>query len=299
MAQILTTPTRARSTFIDPSLARGIRSSYFGSLSEAWNTYLANERADFRRQPCKTFSSAKSFRKEISTIRRQRLPQFLPISEISIRSGKREAWMMLTLTSLCDSPNDELFHNAALFADLITFPADAKRSIIPVFFRRHAVERVIQRSGVVDLPLKKTDIEAIHAEFSTALVWAMAASMVFSNGSELNENLSTVVIPSDNGIFIGEFLANSKQLILKTYVEKSMLRDEQRYALNGLYALDHSLLALAAIEGFVPGWSGDQGEQIKQELLDVWRRFGWLLKERNRQPDELELAWQHFRSIQN
>ena len=299
MNQISTISSRGHSSFIDPSMARGIRSSYFGSLEDAWSTYLANESADFRRQPRKSFNNAKSFRKEISKIRNQRLPKFLPISEISVRSGKREAWMMLTLTSICDSPNDDLFHNAALVADLITYPADSKRSIIPVFFRRHAVERVIQRSGVVDLPLKKNDIEAIHAEFSTALVWAMAASMLLTCGKKLSEKISSVIIPSDNGIFLGEFLVDSQQLILKTYVEKKMLWDEERYVLNDLYKFNHAQLALAAIGGFNPAWSDKHDPLIKEKLLKIWQRFGWLLKERNRQSDDQELAWQHFRSSQH
>jgi hypothetical protein len=207
--------------------------------------------------------------------------------------------MMLTLTSICDSPNDQLFHNAALVADLITYPTDSKRSIVPVFFRRHAVERVIQRSGVVDLPLKKNDIEAIHAEFSTALVWAMAASMLLSYDQELTEKISNVIIPSDNGIFLGEFLVDTRQLILKTYVERKMLWDEERYVLNDLYAFDHAQLALAAIQGFNAGWGGNQGPLIKHKLIEVWRRFGWLIRERNRQSDDQELAWQHFRSNQH
>jgi hypothetical protein len=285
-------------TFVDPSIARGIRSSYFGSLGNAWKSYLANEKAEARRLPSKEFVNAKSFRKEISRMKKQRLPRFLPISEITVSAGKRTAWMMLTLTSLSDKRGDAHFQDAALVADVLTYPASGKRSIVPVFFRRHAIERVIQRAGIIDLPVSTADIEAIHAEFSSALLWGMAASTIIKKKMHETANLTNIIIPSDRGFFLGHIGEGTDQIILNTYVDNSKLWDEERYALEQLLKFESGLVALTALEGFNPGWIDLKNSSITHGLIDTWREFGWLLKERHLNPDAASTAWNHYKSIQ-
>ena len=205
---------------------------------------------------------------------------------------------MLTLTSVSDERDDAHFHDAALVADVITYPADAKRSIVPVFFRRHAVERIIQRAGIVDLPLTSYDIEAIHAEFSSALVWGMAASAVLKQRRADSSSLTSIIIPSDHGIFLGQYDQGSGQLIFNTYVDNSKLWDEEHYALAQLRQFDNGLLALTALEAFSPGWTRAQESPVAQGLIETWKKFGWLLRERYSQPDVETMAWDHYKSRQ-
>jgi len=291
---VVTSPS---SKFIDASIARGIRSSYFGHLDNAWKSYLANEKAEAMRLPVRGFATAKSFRKEITRVKKQVIPRFLPISEITVSAGKREAWMMLTLASLSEERTDLHFQDAALVADVIEYPANGKRSIVPVVFRRHAIERIIQRAGIVDLPLSHSDIEAIHAEFSSALVWGMAASTVLKQRINDAANLSSIIIPSDHGFFLGEYLKEVGQLIFNTYVDNSKLWDEERYALDQLRKFDNGLLALTALEGFNQGWVCVEKSPVTHGLIGIWQKFGWLLRERYLQKDTESIAWNRYKTF--
>jgi hypothetical protein len=295
-SSVVTSPS---SKFIDPSIARGIRSSYFGHLDNVWKSYLANEKAEAIRLPVRSFATAKSFRKEITRVKKQVIPRFLPISEITVSAGKREAWMMLTLANLSEERNDQHFQDAALVADVITYPANGKRSIVPVFFKRHAIERIIQRAGIIDLPLSHADIEAIHAEFSSALVWGMAASTILKQKFYAAANLSSIIIPSDHGFFLGEYLKETDQLIFNTYVDNSKLWDEERYALDRLRKFDNGMLALTALEGFNPGWLCIENSLLTHGLIDVWQKFGWLLRERYSQKDLESIAWNSHQKFQS
>jgi hypothetical protein len=284
------------SKFIDASIARGIRSSYFVHLDNAWKNYLANEKAEAMRLPLRGFATAKSFRKEITRVKKHVIPRFLPISEISVSAGKREVWMMLTLASLSEKRTDLHFQDATLVADVIAYPANGKRSIVPVIFRRHAIERIIQRAGIVDLPLTHSDIEAIHAEFSSALVWGMAASTILKQKINETTNLSSIIIPSDHGFFLGEYLKETGQLIFKTYIDNSKLWDEERYALDQLRKFDNGLLALTALERFNQGWVSIEKSPVADGLIDAWQKFGWLLRERYLQEDSESIAWNKYKS---
>ena len=284
------------SKFLDASIARGIRSSYFVHLDNAWKNYLENEKAEAMRLPLRGFATAKSFRKEITRVKKHVIPRFLPISEISVSAGKREVWMMLTLASLSEKRTDLHFQDATLVADVISYPANCKRSIVPVIFRRHAIERIIQRAGIVDLPLTYSDIEAIHAEFSSALVWGMAASTVIKQKINETNNLSSIIIPSDHGFFLGEYLKETDQLIFKTYIDNSKLWDEERYALDQLRKFDNGLLALTALERFNQGWVCIEKSSVADGLIDAWQKFGWLLRERYLQEDSESIAWNKYKS---
>ncbi len=275
--------------FICPSLARGIRRAYLERLDACWSEFGKRYRAHRQRTGGLDLCTPKAFRKETETVRSRLMPGFLPITELTLKAGKKQAWIVFTLSRKEEGQGSA--GRAAITGTLFTYPHSIHAKTLPIEFTGHAIDRVIQRIRMIDLPLSPADIEAIHAEFATALLWAGATLHTLTSlppGEACRLNL---VIPAEHGVFLGNFDPDTQGVVFRTFVDNVMLWDEERYALAGLNRFAQEPLALAALDSLANGWMAHDDTQISDQLIDIWTAFGWQIREREERPSKMDAAW--------
>ena len=139
--------------FIDPSLARGIRRGYLLALDEAWDRWRHAKTAAIRRNGHLEMPNGKAFQKICA--REEKLAKaFLPVDGVTLRSGRRRLWAMLTLKREVEAKaaGDVRWRGmseagrARLVGRVLTYPANSVEHTMPVCFSGHAIDRVIQRA---------------------------------------------------------------------------------------------------------------------------------------------------------
>jgi len=274
---------------ICPSLARGIRRAYFEVLDANWADFGRRMKAFRQRTGGIDISSPKAFRREVERFRTKLMPQFLSSTDIGVASGRKRAWMMFTLSHLQDSAHD--IGRAGITCTLVGYPHVVNFSTLPIEFTGHAIDRLIQRAHVVDLPLSQGDLNAIHAGFSSAMIWATAAAKAMQVMSEEEQARTDVIIPADHGIFLGRFDPQVSRLLLTTFIDSAKLWDEEIFALGQLNRLGEERLALSALDLVANGWMAHDDTQVSERLIGIWKTFGWVIREREERPGKMDAAW--------
>jgi len=281
--------------FICPSLARGIRRAYLESLDRHWAIYRGRCSAVALRNPVLRVPTHKAYMREIERIRSRLMPRFLSISDMRVAAGHKEAWFMLTLARIaCNSQTMVAGAGSAqVSAEIMTYPhARLWRSRLPIEFTGHAIDRLIQRAHVVDLPPADQDLHAIHAGFASALIWAVAALKALASIDPQEAGRLDVIIPAEHGIFLGGFDPEASQLVFKTFVDNDQLWEEERYALAQLNTVGDERLALSALDLLAEGWMAHDDTHVAERLIDTWKTFGWVIREREERPGKMDAAWQ-------
>jgi hypothetical protein len=264
--------------FICSSLARGIRRAYLESLDRHWAIFKAREKSDALRNPYLHLRTHKAYMREIERIRSRLMPRFLSISDMRVSAGRKEAWFMLTLARL---PAATGAGSARVSAEVMTYPLSRIwRRQLPIEFTGHAIDRLIQRAHVVELPLTDSDLDSIHAGFASALIWAVAALKAIEGMDAEDVGRLEVIIPAEHGIFLGRFDPEAAHLALTTFVDSAKLWEEEIYALNQLNAVGEERLALSALDLLADGWMAHDDTHVSERLIDIWKTFGWVIRER-------------------
>jgi hypothetical protein len=305
--QMLSLQTHARATateakpsipgpaLIDASLARGIRRAYLDTLDRAWLGWRQAHAACVARTPVFGMPNAKAFAKrcihEERTLRR-----FLPVDELKLATGRKRLWACLSLVR-------ERHESAAgrhriasagfgrVAARVVSFPGGAQLARFPVRFTGHVIDRVIQRTRVVKLPVQRTDIDAIHASFSGALLWSIAAIAVLDRLHDDPAQPLCIPLPVERGIFLAAPDAIG-ELVVKTYVQREDLWDEERYALSKFEHLGDTRASLFAAEVLCPALFG-HGAPLEwaEAMLQAWKELHWLIRAKRDRPGSLATAW--------
>lgn len=281
---------RRSSTTIDSGLARGIRRGYLRRLKAAWATLRARNRAALQRNRYLTIDTPKAFRRSCRQYR-DRLGPLLTITELSVEAGARLGWISLALKPQLDVAPLGAADNLTATSFVFIKPGGAYRRDVSMRFTGHAIDRVIQRSGLVALPLSDADIHAINAEFADALHFSSAAITTLMQLSPEEAMAIPALLPSASGFFLGNFDPAGRELIIRTFVHQSRLWSSERQALSELRNISEAALALASLRALTDNWLPTGGEIVGERLSDAWRNFGWRLAEEEVPKGLSDRAW--------
>ena len=159
----------------------------------------------------------------------------------------------------------------------------------------HAVERVIQRSGVVDLPVSQADMQAINAEFADMLPLAALAIDVMKNlaktsSDEEAENL-TMLLPSAHGLFIASWCPEISSLLVRTFIDSKKLNPAQVQAVNELRSITDINVAPLLVDTMIPGWFRFDKTSSYETITQAWKHFAWRFDIDRLHPGMSDIAW--------
>lgn len=159
----------------------------------------------------------------------------------------------------------------------------------------HAVDRVIQRARIVDLPVRDTDIQAINAEFTDALPLACIAASVLCDivnkeGADVARNIQ-ILLPSAHGVFLGGWSPQDRELIIRTFVDGAKLNESQQEAIRDISQWADGELSAQALTTMTGGWLNLDVAGLRGRLLETWRHYGWRFDEQRLHPGLSDKAW--------
>lgn len=283
---------------IDPSLAKGIRRAYLESLDATWEKFEKIQKRDRLRHPYLQVESRKAFDREVERLRRNIDSANLMPCEITIKLKHRALWASMFLTRDLEKRSDvNLDHGmtptgfARVQVCALTYPANEWIAPMSIRITAHAIDRLIQRTGILDLPLTPQDIRAINAELSQSLIWAAAAFFILGKikveeGPEL-----TLIFPSPNGFFIGKLDIDPIELSVVTYVDRRREWQEQEELLRFLDAVKDTDIALFAADVIARRHIDVEHGDIDASIYRCWRDYGWRIREKVDRPGQLDRYW--------
>jgi hypothetical protein len=286
---------------IDSSLARSIRRSYFKRLAREWCAYgqrreRAAARNVFLSRPNDT---RRQFRSQLALLEKFVGP-LLPACTLRVESGTRAAAVIWALhpeevpaSMLVDS-------HAQIRALTLLQPGRCIGQEVSVRVRAHAVDRVVQRASVVDLPIREDDMQAINAEFSDLLPLACVAGECLAKRAHEAQAQGKppeplqILLPTQHGVFLGSWNTEAGQLEVRTFVDHAKLNGAQTEAVREIERIAQDRVCTQALQILVPGWLGsDDGRSLRDELLQAWQHFSWRFEEDRLHPGMSDQAWKH------
>ena len=78
------------------------------------------------------------------------------------------------------------------------------------------------------------------------------------------------------------------RLVLTTFIDSAKLWDEEIYALGQLNRLGEERLALSALDLVANGWMAHDDTQVGERLTEIWKTFGWVIREREARPAKMD-----------
>lgn len=283
---------------IDPSLARGIRRDYFRSLAREWRAFEQRTNCDaarnVRAMPPEGFRSDKALRNGGRVLER-RLGRLLPAAGISLDARSRSARVAFTLRPV--SEETDVGRPEALDVTAFVMPRPGTLLVHSdgVRFTAHAVDRIVQRAGLVSTPVANEDIAAIHAVFADALPWSCVAEhalLSMQRDGETGIDRLNVLLPTQHGAFLGAWKTEAQRLVLKTFVGNDRLWPSEREGLAELRRFREEEIAAHVLDGIAPGWLPLNNRSLCRGLVDCWRRFGWRLADEEKNPAMSDAAWE-------
>lgn len=284
---------------IDPSSARGIRRCYLDALDQSWLQWTSAMGAALARDPYLRVPTFKAFDKQCAK-EESLLKRFLPVDEFKVTAGKRRLWAALMLQRE-RWPDEHLQRGMAdpgygrLVARSMSLPRANDQRVLPVRVSGHAIERVIQRAGVVDLPPGRSDIEAIHASFAGSLIWACAALRVLEDDEEsFCSHGLYVLLPVDHGVFTAIPDRDTSDLLVVSYVPNETLWDELKSGVARLRQIGDGAAAVLAAGILSPTLFRQHADpDVCRQILRVWRELRWMIREKKDRPSAFDEAWAH------
>jgi hypothetical protein len=285
-------------THIDPSLARGIRRAYLETVNASNENLKRTLRQNILRQSRLQVDTSKAFHKEIDRCRSLIEQSGLKHQELTLECRKRGLWAALFLNrdlegGLIGSHGMHATGYARVQTMRITRnPNHMMIKPMNIMISEHAIDRVIQRLGLIDLPIRVSDIQAINTQLSDILIWAAASFFVLGELSQDDSNALTIVLPSEYGFFLGEFNTDQVELRIKTFIDYDKRWPEQLDALRLLRSVELSSLASLAGEIVCRHFFDIQHSALDHSILRCWKEYGWKLKERVERPSAQDAFWE-------
>lgn len=222
---------------IDESLANALKNKFFKDLTDSTNLSLAKARNQSRGKRTRNgfvksaqatlsnFSGTSVYQYEGGS---SSAPYFAFDSLLAISERELNSWQEKCLSSisviLLFGAHEPLFSNGAYNIG------------------EHLVSRLIQRSGLINDPLKFNPRIVID-ELAYVPLWSnfwLLMSM-FEDDYQFDEDL-TILVPAKHGLMLGHLNPVSRLVELRTYVDDSKLADTQRVIRDMM--LSHSKLFL-------------------------------------------------------
>ena len=281
---------------IDASLARGIRRSYFRRLAREWQAYhQRRQRAACRNVTLSApLETRRQFRQRLELLEKFAGP-LLPACTLRIESGTRAAAVVWALVPEEIPTPAHLDSNAGLRALVLLQPGCWVAKDVAVCVRAHAVDRVVQRARVVDLPVRDVDMQAVNAEFSDLMPLACVAARALSeHAADVGHDTAAgvnVLLPTQHGIFLGGWGAQTRQLEIKTFVDHARLNAAQQEAVAEIDRMAQEQVCAEALDALVPNWMGAGDGPLPARLLHAWQHYGWRFAEDGLHPGMSDRAW--------
>ena len=282
---------------IDTSLARSIRRGYLRRLAREWEAYShRRERAAGRNVTLSEWlHTRRQFRDKLALLEKFVGP-LLPACSLRIESGTRAAAVVWGLWPDEVPTAVQVESHARIRALVLLQPGRLLPLSVAVRVRAHAIDRVVQRARVVDLPIRDVDLQALNAEFADFMPLACVAARVLADhaaqaGDEAAQAVQ-VLLPTEHGIFLGERSATTKELEIRTFVDNARLNGAQLEAVREIHRITQEQVCAEALQALVPGWMGTNGDaNLRGRLLQAWQHFGWRFEEDRLHPGLSDRAW--------
>lgn len=281
---------------IDSSLARSIRRNYFRRLAREWGAYEQRRQRAARRNVRLSAESStrRQFRDKVALLEKFVGP-LLPACTLRIESGSRAAAVAWALVPEEVPTAIHVDSHASLRALVLLQPGSYCAMNVAVRIRAHAVDRVVQRAHVVDLPIADLDMQAINAEFSDLMPLAcLAASILATHAADVGDPQAEalqVLLPTQHGVFLGCWCAASQQLEIRTFVDHARLNGAQTQAIREIHEIAQDHMCAQALSAMIPGWMGAGDEGVRRRLFQAWEHFGWRFDEDRLHPGLSDRAW--------
>jgi hypothetical protein len=308
----MTSPQPPRS--IDLSLARSIRRGYFRRLAREWAAYDQRRgRAAGRNVSLSAWmDTRRQFRERLGLLEKFAGP-LLPACTLRIESGTRAAAVVWALKPEDVPTAVNVDSHACIRALVLLQPGRLLPLEVAVRIRAHAVDRVVQRAQVVDLPIRDMDMQAVNAEFADLMPLACVAARILTekvNGRDVGAETAepaeaagaaeaaetarslNVLLPAQHGVFLGGWCSDSQQLEIRTFVDHAKLNAAQQEAVREIQRIAQDQVCTQALQALVPGWMGSADEGgLRDRLLQAWQHFGWRFEEDRLHPGLSDRAW--------
>jgi len=282
---------------IDASLAKGIRRAYLESLDSALGRFSQQRRKELQRNPNLQVKTSKGFDKEVEKLRRNIEASGMIQSEISVSTKHKRFWASLFLRRETEQSSSDgkgmspTGHARTTVLALTSPPAREWMRPMSIKVTAHAIDRVIQRMGIVDAPISPEDIKAVNAEVAQSLIWAAASFFILGKIPPAEADALTLIFPSQHGFFIGKFSANPIELSLVTYVDRDTSWEEQEEAFRVLDFVSDSQLGFWASDVIARHHIVPEHSDSDDLIYHCWRDYGWRIREKLDRPGQLDHAW--------
>ena len=293
---------------IDSSLARSIRRGYFRRLAREWAAYDQRRgRAAGRNVSLSAWmDTRRQFRERLGLLEKFAGP-LLPACTLRIESGTRAAAVVWALKPEDVPTAVNVDSHACIRALVLLQPGRLLPLEVAVRIRAHALDRVVQRAQLVDLPIRDMDMQAVNAEFADLMPLACVAARILTervNGRDVGAELAgaagaaetarslNVLLPAQHGVFLGGWCSDSQQLEIRTFVDHAKLNAAQQEAVREIQRIAQDQVCTQALQALVPGWMGSADEGgLRDRLLQAWQHFGWRFEEDRLHPGLSDRAW--------
>lgn len=278
-------------THMDDSLARGLAQAFIEHVAESDRICAERRERCYRRGRLPRSDNLKGYRKAIEHVRGW-TPERYRLCEWSVQRGKKAVWCGSRLTLSDEVRADGL----TLMAHEVTSTGRRGTFGMRVTVSHHALQRVIQRSGLARPPLDKFCMDALQAEFNALPMWLMPAVFALRMLEPDEGARRALLVPADHGVFLG-CDAGEKGIVITTYVgECDEMWSELSRALKQLRQFDEATVAPFHAAICHPEWEWAIDEDVPTELCRVWREWVWLNREREDRPKRDDRAWAMHRT---
>ncbi len=281
---------------IDQSLARSVRRAYFRSLLCEWDRTTAALKEAGRRNTFRNrwIASDKQLNAQVKALEKIISPR-LPIAQVRLDARSRGASVVLALMPDPLPPSVAATSNASVGAMMLLRPDGFVCKPVNVVISGHAVDRVIQRCRLMELPIGQEDLAAVNAEFADALPLACVAASALRRlcahaGAATAEALN-VLLPAPHGVFLAGWRASAAHLRVQTFVGRDQLNEAERVALDDLRRIAAGSIESHVLDDILPGWLSLDPQALHAQLIDAWRHFGWRFDIDRLHPGLSDLAW--------
>ena len=285
-----------RATPIDASLARHIRRTYFRELDGQWKrlkqarTQAMGRNASIARR----IDSDKQLRGRFDQLEKM-VGSLIPCASAYVDANSRGAAFILGLRPNVIPALPAADCQANLVALALLRPGRFMEVGVRVKVSGHAVDRVVQRAKMVDLPVRRPDIQAINAEFADALPLACIATEALlevqrTQGEHAAQD-TQVLLPAPHGVFLASWSCEEQALIIRTFVDGEKLTEPQLEAVREISQWADGQLSTQVLNILTTGWMNVDVTGLKERLLRTWREYGWRFDEQRLHPGLSDRAW--------
>lgn len=288
-------------TLIDPSLAQGIRRAYLESLDGKMAHLRREIRHDDLRNPSLQLKTLKSFHREVEKMRGFLDKAGIKRQELKLETGKKALWASLFLgreqrpaAPLNKGMSPTGFARVWVLG-LSMNPGIRWCQSMSLSISEHTIDRVIQRAKLVDLPIRRDDIDAIDIQLADPLLWAAAAYFILGEIPPDNATDLTILLPSQYGFFLSDFSIDPTSSTIRTFVDYDKTWPEQQEALALLNSVSDTAIAHYAGDVIRRGHISAEHSSFDRTILKCWREYGWRIREKIGRPCEDDRAWKSIR----